>query len=467
MPKIVSIKPVGRKPQKCITVSAPDGLFIVNDSIITHNSDDYIMRMYTDLKSRVESRMKGNYFGRTILDSSPNDASSPIDNYCQYEAQNDPLNYIMKGSRWKWRPEDFRDLNDTFPVFMGSEGKPPQIIDPQETPSYNPATILQVPSFFQDGISVKTLFKDNISKSLKDIAGIPSTNFDKLFYDHEKIEAVFNTTLKNIYYHISANEKLFPSKLIWDKIKHELFVKVRDDKYQFYYKPGLPRVFHIDQSVSGDNACIGVGHIERLAKDTTTVPIYIIDFTVVISPDGGRINLDAIRYFIEDLIVEGNMRFYKGSFDQFQSEAALQYLQRLGIDMTHISVDRTMEPYLYMAQQMEQGTLKCGRNIYLKNNFKSLQLTRRKNGSIKVDHSSGEPSISANTNWETSTIGLHQKDASDTVCGVVELCRQELLAMTRPTFENIEWNPEMVVVSDKMVEKRLESFLSNNGFQIS
>ena len=120
---------------------------------------------------------------------------------------------------------------------------------------------------------------------------------------------------------------------------------------------------------------------------------------------------------------------------------------------------------MYLAQQIEQGTFKCGRNIYLKNNLKSLQITKRKNGSLKVDHSYGEPSISTNTAWDTSLIGMHQKDASDTVCGVVELCRQELVYMSRPSFENNTWNPDMVVPTDEMISKKLEDFLLDKGFQ--
>jgi len=313
------------------------------------------------------------------------------------------------------------------------------------------------------------LFKDDIGKSLKDIAGIPTSHFDKLFYDHTKIEEMFNTSLKNIYTHISANEKLYPEKLIWNKVKDELFIKVRDDKYQFYYKPGLPRVFHIDQAISSDNASIAIGHVERVEKETNQFsPMYIIDFIVVISPEGGRINLDAIRYFIEDLIVEGGMRLFKGSFDRFESEAAIQYLKRIGIDMQKLSVDLTMEPYLYFAQQIEQGSVKCGRNIYLKNNLKSLQIIKRpRSNSLKIDHTNGDPILSSNTEWGTSLLGMHAKDASDTACGVVELLRQNLVNVMRPNFESMQWNPEMIIPSNEAISKRLETFLGKQGFQIA
>ena len=118
MPRVTSIKKVGEKvPQKCIRVENPDGLFVLDNGLITHNSSEYIMRMYNDTKSRIESRMHGNYFGRSILDSSPNTLDSAIDDFIVNEAHKDPKNYIVEGSMWKWEPEDY-DMTHTFSVFI-------------------------------------------------------------------------------------------------------------------------------------------------------------------------------------------------------------------------------------------------------------------------------------------------------------------------------------------------------------
>ncbi len=46
MPKITSIKKVGESiPQKCITVKNPDGLFVLENGLVTHNSSEFIMRL--------------------------------------------------------------------------------------------------------------------------------------------------------------------------------------------------------------------------------------------------------------------------------------------------------------------------------------------------------------------------------------------------------------------------------------
>lgn len=72
MPKVISIKPVGIKKQRCIKVSAEDGLFVLDNGLITHNSSDYIMRLYNDGKARVRSRLETNQIdeetGNKIVD---------------------------------------------------------------------------------------------------------------------------------------------------------------------------------------------------------------------------------------------------------------------------------------------------------------------------------------------------------------------------------------------------------------
>ena len=116
MAKIKSIRKVGENvPQKCIKVSNSEGLFALGNGIITHNSPEFVMRMWNDAVGRVNSRMKGNYYGRAIIDSSPNDFNNPIDHYIWYDAPKDPSAYIVKGSMWEWRPEDY-DFSETFHV---------------------------------------------------------------------------------------------------------------------------------------------------------------------------------------------------------------------------------------------------------------------------------------------------------------------------------------------------------------
>lgn len=404
-------------------------------------SDDFIFKFFTKLRSRIESRMKGGYFGRFILDSSPNTLESPIDNWVVNEAPRNKTNYIVQGSRWKWIKSDFSpDTFDeqgnvkpekAFQVFVGAKGRPPAIIDSSERNKYAPEDVIDVPDTFL----IRSQFEENIYEALKDQAGIPAGSSDKIFYDYNKLDTIFDTRLKTVYTHIVASSKDPPEGLIWNQIKDLFFIKYVNT-YQFWYKPHVPRVFAIDQSISGDVTAIVLAHLERElkpilgTKEIQSNLIYVLDLIVPITPKGGRINLDAIRYFIEDLRDKGSLQLMYGSFDQFESEATRQYLLRRGFEIEKLSVDREMDPYLNFVSIIESNRLRSGRNLHLKNNLKSLQIVRRKDadgkrtGSQKVDHTSGELILEGSTNWENSLIGVHAKDIADAACACCELLRK-------------------------------------------
>lgn len=278
---------------------------------------EYIMRFYNDTRSRVESRMKGNWFGRTILDSSPNNLDNPIDQYIWYDAPKDPTNYIITGSRWDWAPEDFKNIDDRFPIFLGAPGVPPVMVDEKSAQKYSPTDLLWAPT------ELRTLFENDLIKALKDIAGRPSGDQKKLFYDTASVEKIFESRLSNLYTHINVPSFLPPKEAIWN-IVHPHFFRIGGTGFQFYYRPEIPRVFSIDQAVSNDSASISIAHTELLS---TGEVLYIYDMTLVIEPLKGDINLDAIRYFIEDCSRKGGMHFLGGSFDQYQSTSARQYLE--------------------------------------------------------------------------------------------------------------------------------------------
>lgn len=433
--KLRSIEYVGATEQQCIRVSSKDKLYITNDNISTLNSvvsgvlselaffresgktDEYIMRIYNDTKSRIDSRMKGNYWGRTILDSSPNTLESPIDDYIVNEAHKDPSNFIIQGSVWKWAPEEY-DMSRTFQVYTGGKGQPPRILDPSEDTSEMPLTkLVEVPS------QLYQFFKDDLYKALKDRAGIPAGSADSLIYDYSKIEGVFSEKLKNVYTHLTASIEEEARDLLWNQIKTQFFVR-KAGRMEFYYKPHLPRVFSVDQSLTQDVSAIAVGHVERIPEKEDLM--YVIDFTIPVAPQGSRISLDAIKYFIEDLRDKGGMYLTHGSFDQFQSESSIQYLNSKGFEVEKLSVDLTTDPYFHLLGLMETGRIISGRNIYFKNNLKSIKIVKNKrSGKPKVDHDNSQQVITVgDAKWETSRIGYYAKDVTDSVAAVCELLRK-------------------------------------------
>jgi hypothetical protein len=60
-----------------------------------------------------------------------------------------------------------------------------------------------------------------------------------------------------------------------------------------------------------------------------------------------------------------------------------------------------------------------GKNIYLKNNLRSIQETKTESGKKKIDHMKGKLTYEDGGDWEMSTMGLYAKDVSDAHCGAV------------------------------------------------
>ena len=396
-------------------------------------TSEWIMSFYNSGKARIKSRLHGDYYGRSILDSSPNDRDNAIDAYIIGDARKDKTNYIVEGSMWKWDPERY-GKEQTFKVFTGATGQPPKILNPGDPlltdTSISPDKIIDVP------MSLRQDFENDVVKSLKDCAGIPSGSVHALISDYSKIERMFQPGLRNVYTGISAPAEVSPIDLIWNQVSEKFFIR-RGNRYEFYYKPYLPRVVAVDQSFATDLTCISMGHIERYKE--TGDNIFVIDFTIPIIPTkSSKVNLEAIKVFIEDLRSKGMMNISAVGFDQFQSEVTMQNLKREGFIVDRISSDRTMDPYMNLSALMSAGRVAVGRNIFLKNNLKSLEFTRSKRGGkSKIDHDSSKAGVtfSSDESWETSPLGMYAKDVSDAVVGVVELCRRYF-----KTSEEVWWD---------------------------
>lgn len=400
-------------------------------------SSEYIMRLYNDGKARVRSRLETNfrdpdtgskivdYYGRTILDSSPNDLNNAIDDYIVNKASEDKTNYIVSGSRWKWRPDEYKqdfETGNVFTVFLGGRGNPPRIVDPGDpiltADTADKKNLITVPGSF------KQVFMDDLPKALKDWAGIPTGSANALIYDYSIIEKMFNNKLRNIYLNITAPANESPVELIWNQVK-DTFFKRKGTNYEYYYKPGVPRCVSVDQSYATDVTSISMVHLERFYN--TGENIYVVDFSIAIVPTkNDKVNLEAIRCFIEDLRDKGHLRIEHVSFDQFQSETTIQNLKRDKFEVQKLSVDVSMDPYLHFVALLNRGRVAAGKNIFLKNNLKSLHIVRPRTttGKTKIDHdNSREQVLLGDTSWENSYIGSYGKDVSDSVCAAIELNR--------------------------------------------
>ena len=402
-------------------------------------TDEDIFRLYNDLRGRIKSRFPvKNGFNFSIIDSSPNDATfeSSLDYWILNKAKDDPTNIVFNDTKWALQPWLFpeweKDKTKTFWIHKGDKNnKVPKVLETKfETEVYDERDIVECPiDILQDA-------KNDTAKILKDYAGIPTASSDRLLQDNTKIENIFVPWLKNTYSHITALESEEPEHLIWNKIQDQFFVKLSNGNFEFWRNPKEIRYLSVDQSTTGDTASLAMSHPELLKSGDV---IDVVDLVVNIIPNKSRINLEAIKFFIYDLWQYGKINFGNISFDQFQSESAQQFLRRAGLNVERLSVDSPPDAYLNMIQSINLGRLKMGRNIYVKNNLKSLKMSKTKSGKPKVDHEFGkvENSLNANDDWETSSLGFHAKDSTDAVCAACELRRKYFIGTPRYIFENV------------------------------
>lgn len=400
-------------------------------------TDEDIFRLYNDLRGRIKSRFpKKNGFNFSVLDSSPNDATfeSSLDYWILNRAKDDPTNLIFNDTKWALQPWLFdewnKDNSKVFYIFKGDKNnKIPKVYETKaECESFDSRDIVECP------IDILQLAKDDTAKTLKDYAGVPTAASNRLIQDNNKIEDIFVPWLKNTYSHITALESEEPEHLIWNKIQDQFFVKLSSGHFEFWRNPKELRYVSVDQSITGDTASIAVTHPELLKSGDI---IDICDLIINVIPNKARINLDAIKFFIYDLKNYGRLNIRNVSFDQFQSESSQQFLRRQEFEVERLSVDSVMSPYLNMVQAINLGRLKMGRNIYVKNNLKSIKISSTKSGKPKVDHEMGkiENSLFANDDWETSSMGFNAKDATDALAASIELRKKHFVGSPRYIYE--------------------------------
>ena len=423
-------------------------------------SPQEIWEIYNESRGRVFSRFSNKYFATTILDSSPNDLElSPIDRFIfNGEAGLDKTNYVIKANHWETFPEKYPEYlktKKTFKVYKGSGGKPAKIITSLvELKNFTKDEILAIP------IDVKPHFINNIKKALRDYAGYPGGSSTKLFDDFECIEKMFNVQLNNVYGSIHAPAGESPEHLIWDQIKNEFFINFAG-KYIFHRNPQEKRYIHCDLAESGDFAAIAIAHPE--VREKTGEIVVVADMTIVISPSkNDRINLDAISCFIDDLHRLGRLPIEKVTFDQYQSSSLIQRLERLGYDVGRFSVDKEKNPYYVLASWIKNNRVKCGKNIFLKNNLKSLQEVVTQSGKTKIDHLvMSNIVLDDGGDWETSQMGYGMKDASDALCGAVNHVITEYRGVPGSQWMDVETEEE----ADELIIRNLDKKLRSEGYK--
>jgi len=443
-------------------------------------SPDYIWRIFQDCKARIHNRFGDKRLCGVVLDSSPNDIdASPIDKFIfSGEAAKDPENLVITGSHWEMFEQDpelkrikenypiYAKTKETFKVFRGSSTLPAEIITNDRINEFTKDEIYDVP------VDLFRLFQESTIKNVKDYCGYPAGMTDKLIQEMSLIEDVFSPQLKNFYTYIYAPSTQSANQLLWNQVRDKFFLKINERRYEFYRAPRERRWIHFDLSETGDIAGIVISHPEWDVKKSEIVIVH--DLTIAISPGKGRINLDAIRTFPEDLRDKGGMVIEKITFDRYQSATTIQYLTEKGFKVEKFSVDSDKKPYLTYVSLINTGRIKAGRNIFLKNNLKSIREVKTDSGKTKIDHLIGKKVYEDGAVWEQSQMGMNAKDVSDCGAATAYQILLEFQGVPRYQWKEIEVSPEISTVkkSENNTEfkeaylKQMRANLSKLGLDI-
>lgn len=413
-------------------------------------SVEEIWGAFSDMRERVNSRFAHRFLSGVILDSSPLDLSrSPIDKWLYTgEAKNDPEVLIINAKHWEIFPERYPKWNKTkefIPVFRGTAQRPPKVISRSEIEEYSKDDIIKFPIDLEQSLKNPIELK----KIVADLAGWPAGGLTKLIDNVDHVNKIFTDKLKNIYTSINVPHTENPEKMIWNMIKDKFFIETKGNYYEFYRAPKAHRTLHMDLSESGDMASLGMNHLEMHNK--TGQNIIVNDFTLSISPEKSKINLDAIGNFIVDLKKLGHINFYLVTGDQYQSSAILQRVNRFDIDTRKLSVDRDTIPYRVVISWILNNRVRVGKNIFLKNNLLSLIETQTDKKKIKIDHTNGQIVYKDSGDWKLSQMGVNAKDVSDGFTGSAYILISEL-GESIPAYQ---WNDDVHEIDeyDSVLEK--------------
>lgn len=376
-------------------------------------TEEEIKRLYTDGLDRIKATVGRQHMCFMYLDTSANNADSLIENYILKELSNRPDVFYRSRSRWDARPylySKWQETGETFKVISGNGSIPAQIVTQnaqlEDVPKH---LIIEVP------IDLEEEFELNLIKSIKDIAGRPTSAENKFIQQGSLISNIFdNPSLQNVEGCIVADSGSKPENLIWSQISDKFFVKYDGTNHIIRRAQREPRWISLDLATSVKGDVVGITMLHKEMSKEKNEIVYVADFSFAIVPGENGINLQAIEEFIKDLALIGNVVINKVSADKFQSDMILQNLTRMGFETEKLSVDTSLEPYMFFYGCMITETFKAGRNIFMKNNIDSLHRVKDKNGKKeKIDHTAGKTMNKYLGDFDNSLCGINAKDVSD------------------------------------------------------
>lgn len=377
--------------------------------------------------NRVESRFIRhiNYFVLIILDSSAFGDDAVLDDFVlDNPFQNNIIN--IRTSIWNAKKhQNFYGAKGWFKVFCGDSSHSPFILKgtPDEvSDEMDQSRIIDVPE------ELRGNFETDIKEAIVSLAGVSVKATGKLFDDPDKVTSRFTLP------HYTSDVVCVDFYNKTDKLLYQLSRYLKDIPEGTVIFPRYDIGLVSDLTGLAITYLEGYDYFDEEGK-RVRMPKYRTPLMVGISRHKGQ---QTPLYHLEEFILDLRDRFDIGEFtaDSFASPQILQDLEREGVKVANLSVDRTEAPY-----------------IYYKNMVMHRLWTGADNGRAKME--------ACNIYWTGKKYdhpAKGSKDIMDAVSGSVYSCYQNLdiaermsirkqyeRAMEMRSVENVRMNPTDVI----------------------
>lgn len=341
---------------------------------------DQAYENYTNTLTRLQSRFMackartGSYPGRIWLDSSKNDANSFVESHLESNIGNPEL-LLLDYAFWEVHAHRMQYSGKTFKVFTGDQNRDPFIVDhARQIVGISEEAVIDVPVEHEDR------FRQNLPKSLRDIAGKGTWSSAKLIPTVERIKQALRrpNPIKKEVIHLDFFDK---SQRLID------YVNLED-----LASDTRPRFIHLDLGLKNDKTGIAstrldgwvtTQHTDPITLETRLIksPMFHTEWVISVAPiPGQEVPIWKLKEFIIMLRQRG-IPIAQVSTDGYQSTNLRQDLTLNGYDCRLLSVDRTKDQYTQLKDCILESRWDGVKHPLLEKELKELVDTGK-----KIDH---------------------------------------------------------------------------------
>ena len=281
--------------------------------------------------------------------------------------------YIYDKKQYEVRPQDGY-CGEKFKVLVGNEVlNDTRILKPDEKVAEG-ALVLEIP------IEYLPDFRTDIFGALRDVCGISTSSISPFYRRPFKIQEAIDR----------GREAGLESFLEKDNVVLGVDDMPRVKMGHYCQNPSRPRYVHIDLSVTGDSAGIGMARydgmvdVERANGIVEKLPKVTIELACSIKPDpNNEIQFAEIRAWIKRLKDVYGYPIKAVTYDGIFSTESIQAWRRMGMKTGHLSVDRTSIPCKQFRDALYDGRVDMYEQEVLQ---REMELLEYNEVTDKVDH---------------------------------------------------------------------------------